>query len=270
MRIFSYKYSLIAVNEHMDTNARQTLIRNQAQSDGKVMATQLADTLGVAVQTIRRDLRQMCATGLLERIHGGAVLPSGVSNIGYGDRRTLNRDIKIKIARRAAQLIPDNASLFLNIGTTTEAVAHALHAHQNLMVVTNNLNVANILASNPSCDVVVAGGSLRRSDGGLVGDLAALAIDRFKVDFAIIGTSAIDLSGDLLDFDPEEVRVSQQVIKAARATILVADSTKFTRKAPVKIASLAQVDHFVTDRVPSETLINWCLDWRTRLNLTDR
>lgn len=255
------------IPEHMDTATRQNHIRTQAQRKGKVLASDLAEDMGVAVQTIRRDLRQLCAAGLLERIHGGAVLPSGVSNIGYGDRRAQNRDIKIRIARRAAQLIPDNASLFLNIGTTTEAVAHALHAHQNLMVVTNNLNVANILARNPSCDVVVAGGSLRRSDGGLVGDLAALAIDRFKVDIAVIGTSAIDLSGDLLDFDPEEVRVSQQVIKAARATILVADSTKFTRKAPVKIASLAQMDHFITDRVPSEALINRCADWATQINL---
>jgi len=251
----------------MDTQTRQTTIRNRAQSEGKVIATALAEDLGVAVQTIRRDLRQMCAAGVLERIHGGAVLPSGVSNIGYGDRRALNREVKLRIARAAAALIPDNASLFLNIGTTTEAVAAALHSHQNLMVVTNNLNVANILASNPTCEVVVAGGSLRRSDGGLVGDLAALAIDRFKVDFAVIGTSAIDLSGDLLDFDPEEVRVSQQVIKAARATVLVADSSKFTRKAPVKIASLAQVDHFVTDRVPSEALINACADWGTRIGV---
>ena len=251
----------------MDEAARQTEIRTIAQRDGKVVATALAAQFGVAVQTIRRDLRQLCAVGILERIHGGAVLPAGVSNIGYGDRRALNRDAKIRIARRTAQLIPDNASVFLNIGTTTEAVAHALHAHRNLIVVTNNLNVANILAGNPSCDVVVAGGSLRRSDGGLVGDLAALAIDRFKVDYAIIGASAIDLSGDLLDFDPEEVRVSQQVIKAARATVLVADSSKFTRKAPVKIASLAQVNHFVTAGVLSEQFINRCTDWQTQVHL---
>ncbi|WP_341366014.1 DeoR/GlpR family DNA-binding transcription regulator [Yoonia sp. BS5-3] len=251
----------------MDTETRHQHIRTRAQTEGRVAATALATELGVAVQTIRRDLRQLCAAGLLERVHGGAVLPSGVSNIGYDDRRALNRDVKIGIARRTAQLIPDNASLFLNIGTTTEAVAHALHAHRNLMVVTNNLNVANILASNQSCDVIVAGGSLRRTDGGLVGDLAALAIDRFKVDFAVIGASAIDQSGDLLDFDPEEVRVSQQVIKAARATILVADASKFTRKAPVKIASLAQVDHFVTDNIPSEALAHRCIDWQTRVSL---
>lgn len=251
----------------METAARQDLIRTEAQQYGKVSTTDLAINLGVAVQTIRRDLRQLCAAGLLERVHGGAVLPSGVSNIGYGDRRALNRDVKIRIARHVARLVPNNSSLFLNIGTTTEAVAHALRTHQNMMVVTNNLNVANILADNHGCDVVVAGGSLRRSDGGLVGDLAAIAIARFKFDFAVIGTSAIDLTGDLLDFDPEEVRVSQQIIKAARKTILVADGSKFTRKAPVKIASLAQIDHFVTDQVPSEALINNCADWGTRVAL---
>ena len=249
----------------MRTEERLLAIRRLAQRDGHVSATDLAESLGVAVQTIRRDIRQLTAAGLLERTHGGAVPPSGVSNISYADRRALNRDIKQRIARRAAALVPDSASLFLNIGTTTEAVAQALLQHRNLMVVTNNLNVANILAANPTCDVVVAGGSLRRSDGGLVGDLAAIAIDRFKVDFAVIGASAIDLSGDLLDFDPQEVRVSQQVIAAARAAILVADSSKFSRKAPVKIASLAQMDYFVTERIPSEALINKCADWGTQI-----
>lgn len=259
-------YSLSFQNEHMQTHERHDHIRRKIQAEGKVTATQLADDMGVAVQTIRRDLRVLSGAGLLERVHGGAVLPSGVRNIDYGDRRALNREAKLRIARRTARMIPDNASLFLNIGTTTEAVAHALQSHRNLMVLTNNLNVANILMSNPSSDVVVAGGSLRRSDGGLVGDLAAIAIDRFKVDFAVLGASAIDLSGDLLDFDPQEVRVSQQVIKAARAAIVVADSSKFSRKAPVKIASLAQVDHFVTDRVPSEMLVGQCADWGTQLH----
>jgi DeoR family glycerol-3-phosphate regulon repressor len=219
------------------------------------------------VQTIRRDLRQLCAAGLLERVHGGAVLPLGVRNVGYEDRRSLNRDAKQRIATKAASMIPDHATLFLNIGTTTEAVARALKHHRNLMVVTNNLNIANILANHPSCDVVVAGGNLRRSDGGLVGDLAALAIARFKVDYAVIGASAIDPDGDLLDFDPEEVRVSRQIIDAARARIVVADASKLTRKAPVRIASLSEVEHFITDRIPSERMVNALSDWNTKLQI---
>ncbi len=251
----------------MDTDTRHHAILTRARQSGKVRATPLAATLGVAVQTIRRDLRDLAAAGLLERTHGGAVLPSGTRNIAYDDRRALNRAAKQRIASRTATLIPDNASLFLNIGTTTEAIARALRQHQNLKVVTNNLNVATTLMDSPTCEVIVAGGHLRPSDGGLVGDLAALAIARFKVDIAVIGTSAIDIDGDLLDFDAEEVRVSQAIITAARQTIVVADKAKFTRKAPVKIGSLSEVDHFVTDGIPSERLANACADWGTKVHL---
>ena len=106
------------------------------------------------------------------------------------------------------------------------------------------------------CDEeVCSGGRLRRADGGLVGDLAALSIARFKVDIAIIGTSAIDPDGDLLDFDPEEVRVSQEILRSARQSIVVADHSKFGRKAPVRIASLKDVDQFVTDALPPKALV---------------
>lgn len=246
---------------------RQQFILQHAAAVKSVNATQLSQALGVAVQTVRRDLRQLCEDGSLERVHGGAVLPSGVANIGYDARRTLNRHLKKRIAQRVAKLIPDNASLFMNIGTTTEAVAAALSTHRNLMVVTNNINIANIMAAHASCDVVVAGGKLRRADGGLTGDLAALAIQRFKVDFAVIGASAIDANGDLLDFDPEEVRVSQQILAAARSTIVVGDSSKFSRKAPVRIASLADADHFVTDAIASERFAISCQDWNTKIHL---
>ncbi len=251
----------------MNTETRHRHILARARQSGKVQATPLAASLNVAVQTIRRDLRQLTEAGLLERTHGGAVLPSGTRNIAYDDRRALNRDAKHRIAARAAMLIPDNASLFLNIGTTTEAIARALRQHKNLKVVTNNLNVATTLMDTPTCEVIVAGGKLRATDGGLTGDLASLAIARFKVDFAVISTSAIDLDGDLLDFDAEEVRVSQAIIAAARQTIVVADKAKFTRKAPVKIGSLQEVDHFVTDGIPSERLANACADWHTKVHL---
>lgn len=234
----------------MEQSTRHSRILEQARRTGKVRATPLARQLGVTEQTLRRDLRSLCAAGLLERVHGGAVLPSGVRNIGYDDRRSLGRDAKARIAAATARLVPQGASVFLNIGTTTEAVARALIHHRDLMVVTNNLNVANILADHRGCDVVVAGGRLRRADGGLVGDLAALAIARFKVDIAIIGASAIDASGDLLDFDPEEVRVSQQILSSARSSIVVADAGKFTRSAPVRIANLSEVGRLVTTGAP--------------------
>ncbi len=240
---------------------------SEARAQGRVAATRMADVLGVTVQTVRRDLRHLCASGMLERTHGGAVLPLGARNIGYEDRRSVNREAKLAIARKAAGLIPDGASVFLNIGTTTEAVARALWGHTDLMVVTNNLNVANILADVRGCEVIVAGGRLRRADGGLVGDLAAIAIERFEVDIAVLGASAISPQGYLLDFDPEEVRVSQAILRAARRAMVVADASKLSRKAPVRIAQLTDVADFVTDRMPSEALAGLLMDGGTRVHL---
>ncbi|CAN0590694.1 unnamed protein product, partial [Ectocarpus sp. 12 AP-2014] len=166
----------------------------------------------VTLQTIRRDLTNLADLGRLERVHGGAVLPSGTTNIGYEERRALNARAKQAIARACAERIPNGVSLFLNIGTSTEAVAQELLHHENLMVVTNNMNVANILVANTSCEILVTGGQLRRTDGGLVGKLAAETIRQFKFDLAVIGCSALDGDGDLLDFDIQEVSVSQAIL----------------------------------------------------------
>lgn len=247
----------------MALSFRQSEILDIARAEARVAVEDLAARFGVTQQTIRRDLGDLAAAGKLTRVHGGAVLRAGVANIGYGERRRMNADAKAAIARACAALIPANSSLFLNIGTTTEAVARALLGHANLTVVTNNLNVANILAQSDSCDVIVAGGVLRRSDGGLVGDLTTQAISAFKVDIAVIGTSAIDADGDLLDFDPQEVRVSRAIIAQARRVILVADAAKFERAAPVRIASLGDLDAIITDRPLPAPLAAKCRAWKT-------
>lgn len=252
----------------MALSFRQTEILDMARSEGRVVVERLAERFGVTLQTIRRDLTDLADAGLLERVYGGAVIRKGVANIGYEERRRLNDQAKAAIAHACARAIPDNSSLFLNIGTTTEAVARELLHHANLTVVTNNMNVANILVANESCEVMVAGGVLRRSDGGLVGDLTAQFIEQFKVDFAIIGASALDLDGDLLDFDLQEVRVSQALTRRARRTFLVCDASKFQRSAPVRIVSLRDIDTLFTDRPLAEPLAALCQGWETRVVVT--
>lgn len=252
----------------MSLSFRQSDILDIAKQTGRVAVEDLAQRFGVTVQTIRRDLSELADMGKLDRVHGGAVIRSGVSNIGYEDRRSLNEDAKLRIARACASDIPDGASIFINIGTSTEAVARQLLTHKNLMVVTNNMNVANILVENPDCEIVVAGGVLRRSDGGLVGNLTISTIRQFKFDYAIIGCSALDAEGDLLDFDFQEVHVSQTIIAQARQTFLVADRSKFHRSAPARIASLAEVDTFYTDLPPPEALAQKCGEWQTSVNVS--
>ena len=147
----------------MSQSFRQPEILEIARRDGKVTVEGLAGHFGVTLQTIRRDLTDLAEAGRLERVHGGAILPSGVANIGYEERRALHHDAKTAIARACAAEVPEKISLFLNIGTSTEAVARELLGHRDLLVVTNNMNVANILAANTDCDVIVTGGSLRRA-----------------------------------------------------------------------------------------------------------
>lgn len=249
----------------MSQTFRHPEILEIARREGKVTVEGLAQRFGVTVQTIRRDLTDLAEAGRLERVHGGAVLPSGTMNIGYEERRNLNPAAKRAIAQACAAEIPNNISIFLNIGTSTEAVAEELMHHENLMVVTNNMNVANILAGNRDCEIIVTGGQLRRADGGLVGNLASETIRQFKFDLAVIGCSALDRDGDLLDFDIQEVSVSQAILRQSRKTYLVADQTKFSRSAPARIASLADIGVFFTDRPLPPDLASACDTWRTKV-----
>ena len=237
---------------------RQIQILARARTEGRVTVDGLAREFAVSSQTVRRDLAEMSAARLLTRLHGGAVVTSGVANLTYEARRLLNQSGKQRIGEAAARTVPDDSSLFLNIGTTTEAVAQALVGHRGLLVITNNLHVAVELYRAPAIEVVLAGGPVRRTDGGIVGAAAAETIRRFRVDTAVIGTSAIDPDGALLDFDVQEVLVSRAIIENARRVVLVADGGKFARSAPVRIAHVREVDLFVTDRLPSEAEAALC------------
>ena len=249
----------------MALNFRQSSILDIARQDGRVAVEDLAQRFDVTLQTIRRDLTELAEAGHLDRVHGGAVPRTGVANIGYEARRKMNEASKAAIARACAAMIPDNSSMILNLGTTTEAVARELLHHRNITVVTNNMNVANVLVANPGCEIMVAGGALRRSDGGLVGELTTQFIEQFKVDFAIIGTSALDRDGDLLDFDLAEVRVSRAILQQARQAYLVTDHSKLGRSAPARIASLSELDAVFTDQPLPDGLTSACEGWGTRV-----
>ncbi|MEL7213766.1 MAG: DeoR/GlpR family DNA-binding transcription regulator [Pseudomonadota bacterium] len=249
----------------MSQTFRHPDILEIARKEGKVMVEDLAERFNVTVQTIRRDLTEMAHAGKLERVHGGAVLPSGVDNIRYEERRQLNMTAKDQVAQGCAAHIPNDASVFLNIGTSTEAVARALRGHSNLMVMTNNINVANILSGNSDCEVIVTGGALRKSDGGLVGPLTMRSVETFKFDIAVIGCSALDAEGDILDFDMQEVGVSQTILRRARQSFLVADQSKFERSAPVAIGSLREIDMFFTDAYLPGDLAVQCREWSTEV-----
>lgn len=235
--------------------ARQAEIRRLVEDKGFVTIDHLAREFNVTPQTIRRDINTLSKRGLIHRYHGGAGADSSTENVAYNERKVLCYKEKQKIAKMVAAQIPDQASLFINIGTTTEAIAHALCNHKRLRIITNNLNVATILSANSNFEVIVAGGLVRHRDCGIIGEATIDFIQQFKVDYGIIGISGIDTDGTLLDFDYREVRAARAIIDNSRMVMLAADHTKFGRNAMVRLGSIEEIDALFTDTEPPTALV---------------
>lgn len=223
--------------------------------EGQIDVDTLAVQFGVAPQTVRRDLTELVDLGLVARTHGGArLVTSGAAS--YEARRLRNLSAKASIAKAAAAIVPNGASVALNIGTTTEQVARALTKHTDLTVISNNLNIIQILRNAPLKTLILIGGEVRPEDGALVGSEAVSALSNYKVDIAIIGTSSLDPDGSVLDYDMREVAVARAILANARQSILVADHSKFDVQAHNRICTLAQLDHVVLDTDPPESFVN--------------
>ncbi|NNG02131.1 MAG: DeoR family transcriptional regulator [Desulfobacteraceae bacterium] len=233
---------------------RHDQIITLVQAQGFVTIEYLAQHFGVTPQTIRRDLNLLSEDHKVLRYHGGAGRATTAENVAYSQRKILCLKEKQKIAHLLVEHIPDNSSLFINIGTTTEEVAKALLQRHRLRVITNNLNVASILSGNENFEVIVAGGLVRPRDCGIIGPLTIDFIRQFRVDYGIIGISGIDLDGTLLDFDYREVSAARAIIDNSRNVFLAADRTKFGRNAMVRLGNIGEIDCLFTDEPPPPQL----------------
>jgi DeoR family glycerol-3-phosphate regulon repressor len=237
----------------MELNPRQSELVEAVRQQGVVSIEALAERFGVTLQTVRRDVQRLAESGLLARFHGGVRLPgSTTENIAYRQRQALEATAKTRIAKAVAARIPNGCSLLMNIGTTTEAVAHELKHHRDLRVITNNLHIAALLSANRNCEVIVAGGYVRASDQGIMGEATVDFIAQFKVDIGLVGVSSVEADGTLRDYDYREVKVSRAIMSHAREIWMAADHTKFNRPAMVELGNLRDLDVFFTDRPPPE------------------
>ncbi|MDU2881718.1 MAG: DeoR/GlpR family transcriptional regulator, partial [Enterobacter sp.] len=185
----------------------------------------------------------------------------------WHDRKATQTAEKERIARKVASQIPNGATLFIDIGTTPEAVAHALLNHENLRVVTNNLNVANTLMQKDDFRIILAGGELRSRDGGIIGEATLDFISQFRLDFGILGISGIDTDGSLLEFDYHEVRTKRAIIENSRHVMLVVDHSKFGRNAMVNMGSISMVNAVYTDVMPPAGVMQVIKDNNVQLEL---
>jgi len=229
------------------------------RANGVLSSADITSLFDVTVQTIRKDLNELSELGLVRRVHGGIKLPSSNKNDSFSNRTVMNLTAKQNIARKVVELLPENSSLFLGIGTTPRQVAEALLDHPGLTVVTNNINVALTLCKNTNIQTYLAGGKVRANDQDMMGPETAAFMSKFNIQYGVFGVGGLNQKGQLLDFTPEESSVSRTIIENSEERILVADHSKLTRYAPVISGVLEDVDMLIMD-VISKPIRNLCLE----------
>lgn len=234
---------------------RQARIVEIVSQQGFATIENLAKDFGVSPQSVRRDIIRLDDAGLLQRFHGGVGVREAAVRMGYAEKRTMATEAKKRIAETAASLVTEGSVVFLDVGTTVEAVAHALTNKHSLRVFTISLAAAGILAGRSGIDVFVLGGAVRGIDGSIVGETTLAMIARFRFDFAIIGFSGVDGDGTPMDYDLEKVAVKQAAIDRSSCALVVGDSSKFRKSAVVRFAKGLRSVVFVTEASPPETVL---------------
>jgi DeoR family fructose operon transcriptional repressor len=207
----------------------------------------LSSMLGASEASIRRDLERLETAGLLRRIHGGAVSnETAAFEPSIGEKEDQHREAKRAIASAAVELIRETESIFLDAGSTTLEIARALRHRRNLRVVTNGLNLAAELAAS-RVEVIVIGGTLRPETLALVGPIAGGTLSDLHLDKLFLGTNGIDLERGITTPNLAEAEAKRAMLRSAKETILVADSSKFGRAALARICGIERVHSLITD-----------------------
>jgi DeoR/GlpR family transcriptional regulator of sugar metabolism len=233
---------------------RQSVILRTVRSDGSARVSDLTQKLGVSDMTIRRDLEVLARTGLIEKVHGGAVLPGAPSSHEPGFEAKSVRELpeKAMIAKAAARLVVPGAAVALSAGTTTYALAEQLFSVPGLTVVTNSMRVASLFGVRPDGPDGLTGG-MRTPSEALVGPIADLAIRSLHFDLLFLGCHGIDPTAGLTTPNLAESETNRAFVRSARRVIVVADHTKWGIVGLSSFADLDEVDTLVTDeRFPPE------------------
>lgn len=232
------------------TVSRRKGILDQAKKSGEVLIADLSKQYKVSEVTIRNDLEYLEKKNLVMRARGGAIHVENHVGIDHHiiDKNKLHIAEKMAIGQKAAQLIMDGETVILDSGTTTAEIAKNLEGFRQLNVITNALNIANILAGHTNINVIVPGGVLRQNSMSLVGSLAEKSISNFFVDKAFISADGLDSKLGIFTPNIEEASLNGVMIQIAREVILVTDSSKFERKSLAFICGFDKISAIVTDK----------------------
>ncbi|MCC6496907.1 MAG: DeoR/GlpR transcriptional regulator [Propionibacteriaceae bacterium] len=251
---------------------RRSWITQLVQESGVVRTMELAETLHVSVETIRRDLAALEREGVLERVHGGAASVGQrlSEEPSFLDRSKLGESAKSRIGLAAAGMIPDGSTVFLDVGTTSLQVARALPQGFRGIVATNSLPVATELASRPQVELLVSGGQLRAGDMAMAGQHAQRLFEELRADVAFLGSGGVHAVSGLTDFHLDEVVVRRVMMRNSAQSWALADSSKFSVIAPYHVADWAGLSGLVTDEEPPAAIRSAVVQAKARIVIAER
>ena len=236
------------MSESLLNEERRRAILEILNREGRVLVLDLAKRFATSQVTIRKDLEDLHAHGLIHRTHGGA-LPAregALEDPTLREKEKLHRKEKLRIAEAAARLVQEGQVVILDSGTTTTAIARALRHFQNLTIVTNAVNIAAEL-SGTAVEVILTGGTLRKNSFSLVGPIAEETLHRLNADLLFLGVDGFDVQYGLSTPNLLEAKVNRVMVEVAKRTVAACDSSKFGRRSLSLIAPLSAVHHLITD-----------------------
>jgi DeoR family glycerol-3-phosphate regulon repressor len=246
----------VSGKKRLDINNRQNQIIELVQGQGYASIDMMADRFGVSQQTVRRDIIYLSEKNLLQRHHGGAGLPSGIDSLAYSNRKIRNAREKFLIGNAIAAQIPNGSSLYIDIGTTMEAVANALLKHEELRVITNHIGVVSLFCDNTDFEIILTGGLVRNRDRAVTGETTAEFLRQFRVGYGIFGIGSVADDGQLLDYDYRDTQASRAALEISRLKFVAADHSKFNADAMMPFAHISEIDGLFTNQQPPAPIVD--------------
>jgi DeoR/GlpR family transcriptional regulator of sugar metabolism len=243
---------------------RRDLLLKRLKTDGKLVARELASELGVSEDSVRRDLRDLAAAGLCQRVYGGAV-PASRALVDYAARASVEPESKGRVAARAAALIHAGDRVILDGGTTTLALVRALPAALTATVITHSPTIAAALVDHPGVEILLLGGRIYKHSAVACGAATAEAAAGISADVFFLGVTGVHPEAGLTTGDAEEAAMKRTLAARAADTYVLASTEKIGAISPYKVLGLGDVTAVVTDAAPDDPVLAQLTDGGTRV-----
>ncbi|MGX8007912.1 DeoR/GlpR family DNA-binding transcription regulator [Mesorhizobium sp. ORM8.1] len=239
----------------MLTEERQQLIRDQLAADGRVLAGDLASRFGVSEDTVRRDLRELAKAGQLRRVYGGAIASAPFAAATIDQRSGHAVEEKLRLAKASVGLLKAGQSLFIDGGTTNEAIARAIPRDIELTVATNSLGVASAVAGLPLAKLIVLGGRYIPDLGTCVGGDTLAAVAQLGADLFFLGSCGLDIARGVTAFDSAEAEVKRAMAKNSAGIVITVTNDKLATAAPYRIAGSDAIRYLVVEKTAPAAIL---------------